>query len=98
MWPLELDLNSRALSLEGSVDVVISMCKFGGASARYGCGDGSECDTEGCCLALGGLAHCPPDAPRMCEDKTCSSASMQMDVESWFLQTHFAFPGGSALV
>ena len=40
---------------------------------RYGCGDGSECNTEGCCSTAGGLARCPPNLPRMCEAKTCGS-------------------------
>eukprot|EP00439_Symbiodinium_sp_Y106_P012060 s2756_g1.t2 len=48
---------------------------FGPSSAddQYGCGDGSECNTEGCCSTAGGLARCPPNLPRMCEAKTCGS-------------------------
>ncbi|CAK9091128.1 unnamed protein product [Durusdinium trenchii] len=46
---------------------------FGPSSedGKYGCGDGSECDTEGCCSLSGGLARCPPDLPRMCVAQTC---------------------------
>eukprot|EP00434_Breviolum_minutum_P033361 symbB.v1.2.029519.t2/scaffold3162.1/size62156/3 len=73
-WTISTDATCTSIVFE--IDPADSCAWLFGPSSengKYGCGDGSECDTEGCCLTLGGLAHCPPDAPRMCEDMTCSS-------------------------